>query len=314
MNLNLLKLINDPNWLGKLFGKTEETVLVLGPRNSGKSWIITGIHRASVVEKQLFLAKGIDLWIGPESESTGREWVAYDQALISGKIPIASTAGVAPQRFRLEANYRGKLPLTRHRYTQKFDIPDRPGSDGFPDGINGQINKEIIELLMLKPSGVIYCVDPTAANMAQLYHFHFLHLLTKKIKLRRIVFALTKADAVFLDDEAPYSACLEVSPEVKLKSKLGRQVLEEAKLVCDASKIAAVWTSVHGFLPDGKANFTRGPFKCDDGQFRNDERLLKCVNNGCDFAEANDDWCPYQLLSPFLYIAAGNAPGVFPVF
>lgn len=299
---SLINFFQSVNWHSRLFSRFQKDILVMGPENSGKSSMAVGLCRVLVIERDFLALHGIDLMESPESELQDSTLFSLNDVLKHGQTTVKSATDRKMESFQFECtirrNYRS---LVDERW--RLQIPNFKGFDGFSNTQQMEIHPEIINLAK-QSSRIIYCVDANDPQKAAArFNKHFLLLIAQRIKLKEIVFALTKADEYFAGEAKPLESCHTADPRLRLEKILGMRVLDLATNICSRSNISVIWTSVYGFLSNGAANF--------DSQKR---RMLSCEDAGTDHESAKKDWRPFQILDACIYFTSGYSAKLVPVF
>jgi hypothetical protein len=200
------------------------------------------------------------------------------------------------------------------------EMPDGPGEALFGDVTEAserQIMRDDLLDHLRSATGVILCVPPPpsvgqefASNevgSATPRFFRDFHQVLSAISntgqplpWRYLAVTLTKADRVFYSrgNEALANVQSNSTPE-RLRAWMAECSFHEALLnqiriaTDDRVRIAAGWSSIYGFTEEGTANFNPGT----DGLLISPPAYRP--------AEVEGNWCPYQILDPFLFAAAG---------
>lgn len=277
---------------------TRPPIVVLGPRGAGKTYLLKGLFRAAILQASQDLHNSGNLSLFShnltfptrvfEDEKTmlksGNFELIPDEVESKWGLVIKNPSNGWPQHYT-------PAPL------QEVVCLDRAEADIFPIQGSGYIGSRATELLK-RAAGIVYCVDPSLPNISDFYRVHLERMLLLGVPIQRVVFALTKAD-LFLSRYARRLNSLANEPaEDKISRMFGRVAMAKLRAFCSHERISAFWTSVHGFLADGSPNLDP-----------DHSRLRTRIDAGFSFIEANDSWCPFQVLNPFLSIlmpAAGR--------
>ena len=272
------------NW-GRLFA-APVNILVMGPVASGKSCLIHSMARSLFLEEMESENRHREApFRVHRSDGAGR---LIDDAVQHSirSIPVSD----APRAQSLRLDYRSFLGL---KQSATFRITDSPGGYLWPE-YSGDAFFDVVR----GASGLLYCIDPSDAAQNTRDTFRFVSsLVSREIKLPRIVFVLTKADLFFGGSPEPFAACVADDPVSRLTEQLGEETLQMFFKVTRRKEISAIWTSSFGFTKEAGPDFALA----NPGHVGAMQRI----------ADRNDaSWNPFQTVVPFLQVAVGEMPQV----
>jgi len=183
---------------------------------------------------------------------------------------------------------------------------------GIESGTDQQEHEKFRERLivsLMQAKGIMLCISG-ASNTASSVRAIFNHLESilqdvkercnaigiKRLVCDRIVFCLTMADLVFIDKGCDAKRAVEkTDPRWYANKKLLLNAVNgmlKGKFK-SSTKVGYCWTSVYGFLRTGESNFDKKENRC-------------LFFDGVSFNEMLNEWQPYQLVDPFLFLATGE--------
>lgn len=311
--------------------------VIIGPSGSGKSALLAGVH--FVANENRAVPPGYRVEVPFSNNELNQLSFQFDRIIREGALHAKPTTEVALYRMGLNVR-RAFIPrwlFTRWQKIPSFlgtrnviEMMDGPGEALFSDLNSGGAlqtmtqHRQTLKKQLQEATGVILCIPPGPAGsgpeeLEQDYEYileffvHFKQLLrdlseeNKTLPWRYFAVTLTKADGYFsTQGNAARSAMLQDSSREALRNRLAERLFDDSlinqiKILTNYRvKIAAGWTSVFGFLPNGAANFNI-----------ESEGLLVSARNPDGSPAYNPDtvrknWLPYQLLDPFLFAANGH--------
>ncbi|MBN1572426.1 MAG: GTPase domain-containing protein [Deltaproteobacteria bacterium] len=287
--------------------KEKKEILIIGPSQSGKTAMIASIQRAILNwnEKKT----GTNLSIFPVNTEMEELLELYEMQVIeNGYLPRTGSAGFSNYLFDLEFRRTG-IGWLLGKKGIRFNFTDGPGGDLIPslekksDFDKHEIEKRRNDLInrLEKASSFIVCIDSTDEKSA----FDFWAILPtilrkRKKKFDRFVICLTKADRYFAERYINPLEEIESEDPIKRGTELlGKTGLKFIDMHCKETKVGICWTSAYGFIEsDGNANYNKK------------EDKLRYWGEGFTEQEVMDNWTPYQIVEPFLFVATGISRGI----
>ena len=178
-------------------------------------------------------------------------------------------------------------------------------------------------------TGVIICLPPPIEGQAvedrlqrdkdaTLFFEFFGKLLRqitdkkKPVPWRFLAIALTKGDEVFYrHGRSALGELVNESRKETLMTRLEQlliddSLLREMKLMTGGRlRIAAGWTSIYGFLPDGSSNYHPNALRPAEAGLRVRFLASDGKSDLYPLSVVRKNWKPYQLLDPFLWAMGG---------
>lgn len=286
--------------------------LVIGSSKAGKTALLSTLYHASVnpciVGDRRFKVAGSN----PAMVSLIS---TAQQTIRNGRHPADSTNNVKEYEFTLEIKDR-KFGLFGTSESSTFRVWDGPGGVLFPlpEEISANFDyaahtrfREILIEALKRADGFMLCLDTTDQQPALAMFEHLPGIMMEtglaNLPCKRVCICLTKSDALF----AKYGRDARRQVEAASPRMFANQTLLPIAargtlrgFCASSTRIGFGWSSVYGFLPSGEPNYDR---ENDGLRFRDVTR---------DTVEVVNNWRPFRVLDPFVFLANGD-PGTLEV-
>jgi GTPase SAR1 family protein len=284
------------------------TYLIIGPSRAGKTGLLATLRLAALDPEASH--DGLRVRLSHENEQMRKLSESALRTVREGTLPVSASSGLEQFAFRLEVQHR-RLPfsfVTPNVSRADFTFWDGPGGSLFPtpeeqsvdfdETAHKTFRGELVEA-MKRARGVVLCFDCMDEERS-LVLFESLPVIFSDTGLSdlpasRICICLTKVDAKYAhlgagahaaaEQASALEACRELLPRVSFG------VLQN---YCPDAEFAFGWTSVYGFLPTGAPNYD--PVG---------KRMARFHGDG-QGAKAMDDWRPFRVLDPFVWLVGGH--------
>jgi hypothetical protein len=283
--------------------------LVIGPSKAGKTALLATLCRAS--EDKGIAGNNPLIQVVAENEPMRKLIQTARQTIRIGQHPVSATDVVTKLQFKLITRRKlfGFIPMPQQEST--FQVWDGPGGMLFPtmdenvdQGDSQQIRAELIDALR-ESDGFMICFDSSnqSDHMVLAMFEHLPDIMMRAWEGNqfrgRVCFCLTKADALFYDSGTNAKKQTEATSAFKYASDiLPSAVMGTLRNYClPSSAVGFGWTSVYGFLPKGEPNYDKD---YDGLRLRRDEQ------SGINVGRIADNWRPFRVLDPFIFLATGR--------
>ena len=318
-------------------------IVVIGQSGSGKSALLAGVHFTG--NRRNCQVPGFTVEIPSVNDAFSDLSQQFDRIYGDGVIGVGASDRVTDYQMQMVirrqllglpgirqiAQMIKKLPEAL-RVECEIQMPDGPGEAMLPTAKETEDNLKYRNLMiehLREATGIILCVPPpvegqsiderVARDKGVTLFFEFFRKLLRQItdkKLavpwRYLAIVLTKGDEVFYrHGRTALGRLVEESKRETLMSRLEQLLIDESLLnemkVMTRGKlrIAAGWTSIYGFLPDGSSNYHPNAVQAAEAGLR--VRFLAGDGKTSHYplSVVRKNWNPYQLLDPFLWATGG---------
>ena len=322
--------------------------IVIGPSKSGKTWLLAALEVAATLNNKQARSEERERYdVFPDNEEM-RELTENARRIgETGELNhIHGTGTVTRYKLKIREKSRassGPMSIADHlmpvgsvapnEQWHPFEIVDGKGGDIFgaadvgarkavsKTGDDVQVQSTRTELIdaAKHSSGLIICADVSNAGSAQDFFLRFTGFLGRVavpnnvLPFDRVAIVLTKADQIVKDEEHNALKTLQgLDPWPYAEKVLGPTALSDLVRYLRPDARPAIycgWASVYGFVPnDGCVNY-----KIEDGV----EKLRVYSKNPNGNGPANpqfiNDWRPFRLLDPFIFVATGRKMNLQPI-
>jgi len=281
--------------------------IVIGPSKVGKTALISMLYIASTNNNMVNSDYQVE--VVPKNDAMAE---LAKQALTTareGKLVNTGTSRVVDYRFDLVVKFRSFFKSDKSIHCSLWDGPGGtlfPIKEDMGAGFDYQAHKEFEEMLILRIStakGVMICIDSSQKSCQNTFAL-FEHLPSimfktglRRLPAQRIAICLTKADATFNHHKRTAKKEMDKTSPITYASEnlLPNNIYGVLRThFYSYTKVHFNWSAVYGFLPNGGSNLNSS----EDG-------LGITSNNQISAKEAIDNWKPYGILEPFVFLASG---------
>jgi len=282
--------------------------LIIGPSNAGKTALLATVDHAAMDPETLH--DGLEVRVYKKNAPMSRLSEMTLQTVREGRLPVVATNALEKFSFTFEVKSR-RFPVSfvkPRSSIAEFTLWDGPGGSlfptpeergaGFDEIAHKQFREELVNALK-SAEGVVLCLDSTDESRS-LVMFESLPVIfgatgLADLPAKRICICLTKVDARFSDKgEGAQAAAENASALDCCHELLPRNNFGVLRNYCPKAHFAFAWTSVYGFLPSGAPNYDPAA-----------DKMARRHGDG-QKGKAMDDWRPFRVLDPFVWLAGGH--------
>jgi hypothetical protein len=284
--------------------------LIIGPSRAGKTALLATVDHAAMDPETSY--DGLHVRIFAPNPAMAKLSETTRKTVRDGRLPVSANVALERFSFTLEVRSR-RLPvsfLPQKKSTAQFTLWDGPGGSLFPiaeergrdfdETAHNSFREELVTALK-SAEGIVLCLDSTDESRS-LVMFESLPTIfgatgLSDLPAKRVCICLTKVDAKFGDkNEGAQAAAERASARECCEELLPRANFGVLRNYCPDAQIAFGWTSVYGFLPSGLPNYDP-----------KEDKLQRRYVPGERPSKPEDDWRPFRVLDPFVWLAGGHA-------